>query len=211
MLYFIAQRMPLEKILKLRHPDLDEYSFDDPPGWTADDLLSEYATSQGTLVLLLLLLLLLPLLAPSRLVADHPRHAGFITAKAGRPDLYRAGAFVLRLLHSSTIPWGFRPPFQGDASEQGQQDGIWIQDFKARASNADALARESELVRSGDETSGDEEDEEEQGSEEERDSEEEEESEEDRKAVAAVRGAFAALMVEGGDDSDEDEEDSDEE
>lgn len=46
-LYFIAQRMPLEKILGLHHPDFDPYSFEDSPKWTADDLLGEYATSQG--------------------------------------------------------------------------------------------------------------------------------------------------------------------
>lgn len=35
-LYFIAQRMPLENILKLRHPDFSEFALDDDvPRWTA--------------------------------------------------------------------------------------------------------------------------------------------------------------------------------
>lgn len=47
-LYFIAQRMPLEKILKLKHPVVDDYVREEEgPKWTADDLLSTYALSQG--------------------------------------------------------------------------------------------------------------------------------------------------------------------
>ena len=151
-----------------------------------------------------------PVSSSSFRFANHPSNfTGFITSKAGRPDLYRAGAFILRQLHASLIPWGFRPPFAGDASEQGQHEGIFITDFAARASNADELARENELVRSGDET-GDDSDarEEESGQEDSEEEDEDTESEEDKKAVAAVRGAFAALMVEG-DDDDEDEDDDD--
>lgn len=48
-LYFIAQRMPLEDILKLRHPDFSGSSLEDAPAWTADDLLSTYAIAQGQL------------------------------------------------------------------------------------------------------------------------------------------------------------------
>lgn len=47
-LYFIAQRMPLERILKLRHPDEDDFSLEEEgPKWTADELLSTYALNQG--------------------------------------------------------------------------------------------------------------------------------------------------------------------
>jgi ribosome biogenesis GTPase A len=75
--------MPLEEILKLKHTDLDDFAGEEPY-WTADTLLTAYAISQG-----------------------------FVTAKAGRPDLYRAGAFIMRQIHSSAIPWGFWPPSNG--------------------------------------------------------------------------------------------------
>lgn len=59
-LYYVSQRMPLEKILKLRHPDAedDEFSLQlesegSGPRWTADELLTEYAVQQGTPHLLL--------------------------------------------------------------------------------------------------------------------------------------------------------------
>ncbi|KAK4702727.1 hypothetical protein P7C70_g3495, partial [Phenoliferia sp. Uapishka_3] len=175
-LYFIAQRMPLELILKLRHPDSDgRTSPSDLPPWTSDELLSSYAESQG-----------------------------FITAKAGRPDLYRAGAFILRQLHASLIPWAFRPPFDGDAAAQDQV-GIWIPGFQAKASNVEKERRERMLV--GEESESESEREEEEKSE----SESEEESEEEvanQGAMKAIRSAFAGLEVEEGTDE---EEESDEE
>lgn len=49
-LYFLAQRMPFEKILQLKHPDQDDYpEYEDGPQWTADELLSTYALNQGLL------------------------------------------------------------------------------------------------------------------------------------------------------------------
>lgn len=200
-LYFIAQRMPLEVILKLRHPDLEDYAYEsDGPRWTADELLSTYALSQGE-----------SSSPSSRSLTDNPL-AGFITAKAGRPDLYRGGAYILRQLHSSNIPWGFRPPFAGDATAQ-DQEGIWIPNFKAKASTASELARERELAKGdrnvedyGSEGEDSQEEEEEEEEDDDQASEEDEDSDDDR-AVAAVRSIFAGLEVEGGDDSeDEDEE-----
>lgn len=185
--YFLAQRMPLESILKLIHPDADDLSLSHDGGtsWTTDEILSEYATQQN-----------------------------FVTAKAGRPDLYRAGAFLLRQLHASSIPWGFRPPFAGDAAAQGDQEGIYLPGFQARASTESALERERALVGSGDDYDSEDEDgsrSELSGSEEETDSEGEEESAANEQAVKAIRGTFAALIVEGsgsdGDDDDAEEED----
>ena len=39
--------MPLENILGLKHPDFDEYSFEEEPKWTTDELLAEYAEKKG--------------------------------------------------------------------------------------------------------------------------------------------------------------------
>lgn len=185
-LYFVAQRIPLEKILKLVHPDEDDMTRDEDPTWTTDEILSEYALQLG-----------------------------FVTSKAGRPDLYRAGAFILRQLHASSIPWGFRPPFEGDAAAQGDQEGLYLPEFTARASTESALERERALV------GGDEQDSEgaSEGSsvgdsEVYEDESEDEEAVANERAVSAIRGTFAALAVEGeGDDStdgdDEIEVDSD--
>lgn len=141
----------------------------------------------------------------------------FITAKAGRPDLYRAGAQILRSLHTSSLPWGFRPPFRGDVSNQGQQEGVWIKDFVAQASTEEQLRRDARRAGSDSDYSGSETDEEGHGEEEEESEEESEDGTEEeelavanRGAVAAVKSAFAGLMVEGGDDDDDEEDDEDE-
>lgn len=120
------------------------------------------------------------------------------------------------MLHTSSIPWGFRPPFKGDVSNQGQQEGIWICDFVAKASNDEELKRDarragseddysaSETDGEGGERRGQEAEEEEEETEEESEAEEEEELvAANRGAVAAVKSAFAGLMVEGGEDDDE--------
>lgn len=117
-------------------------------------------------------------------------------------------------MHSSSIPWGFRPPFKGDPTAQ-DQEGIYIPHFVAKASTKAELDREKAVVNQ--EASSDEEDdgsdsegEDSEGEEEERESEEEEEEEEDEKAVNAIRSAFAFLEVEGGEDDDDDEKEYEE-
>ncbi|SCV70862.1 BQ2448_3624 [Microbotryum intermedium] len=185
-LHFVAQRMPLEKPLKIHHPSDDPTAFDDtpPPEWTTDSLLTEYALSQG-----------------------------FITAKAGRPDLYRAGAFVLRQLHSSSIPWGFRPLFkEGDVADQGEEEGIWLKSFVSggMVGSEREERRRGRLVGDGEEESGSGsgsgESAEEEGGSEDVEADGNEVEVEDEKAARAVLGAFAALEVEEEDEDDEDDE-----
>lgn len=126
-----------------------------------------------------------------------PSRPGFVTAKVGRPDIYRAGASILRLLHSSLLPWGFRPPpSEFESWPMAQQEGIWFVGFVAKAASAPLREGASE---------DDEEEEEDDGSEE---GESEEEDSADERAVQAVRGAFAALAVEEGEDDSEEEEGS---
>ncbi|BGP31353.1 hypothetical protein JCM10296v2_003117 [Rhodotorula toruloides] len=193
-LHFIGQRLPLEKVLKLKHADEawqgqeedeeDEFSLDSPeeraakrdaarPRWTTDELLAAYALQQG-----------------------------FVTAKVGRPDIYRAGAFILRILHSSTIPWTFLPPSLDAYEQQVQQDemeGIWLKEFVPKAGQGRSAAdheaesgSEAERERaSKDADNSDEVETESDG-----------EDSADEKAVQAVRGAFAALAVEGEDDEE---------
>ncbi|GAA5922261.1 hypothetical protein JCM1841_001386 [Sporobolomyces salmonicolor] len=171
-LHFIGQRVPLEKVLKLRHPEgEDEFELNERGRWTTDELLSEYAIQQG-----------------------------FVTAKVGRPDIYRSGAHILRQLHSSSIPWGFRPPFAGDAASQGAsaQEGIYLVGFKPKAGGVlKEETREEESASEEEESESDE-------SASEDESLEEADSAEER-AVRAVKSVFAALDVEGGEDSDTEE------
>lgn len=174
--------MPLEEITKLKF-DAEDYSTLPPgyePFWTADLLLSHYALSQG-----------------------------FITAKAGRPDLYRAGAFIMRQLHSSAIPWAFTPPLDSRRVPV-PREGIYLRGFNPRSASA---AKENLLRMMRDENG------EESGSEEDRTGDEGEEGEEsgsgsededgsaEGNAVVAVRSAFAALMNPETDSEQEDDSD----
>lgn len=59
--------------------------------------------------------------------------SGYLTAKAARPDLYRAGAEIIRALQSSAILWAFKPPAQGSFVEEGASNGIWLSNTAFRA------------------------------------------------------------------------------
>ncbi|BGO90879.1 hypothetical protein NBRC10512_002371 [Rhodotorula toruloides] len=202
-LHFVGQRIPLEKVLKLKHAvemwqgedeedeeDEDEFSLDSPeeraakreatrPRWTTDELLAAYALQQG-----------------------------FVTAKVGRPDIYRAGAFILRLLHSSAIPWTFLPPSLDAYEQQVQRDemeGIWLRDFVPKAGQGRSGAEhEAESGSDAEQASEDEDDDDEV------ESESDDQDSADEKAVQAVRGAFAALAIEEGEDDEESEPDGSE-
>ncbi|KAM0788802.1 hypothetical protein ACM66B_002890 [Microbotryomycetes sp. NB124-2] len=190
-LHFVAQRLPLERVLGLETSEpLDDdeddlareisgkqmHKGDDEDAWTTDRILVEYALQQD-----------------------------FVTAKAGRPDVYRAGAQILRHLHSSAIPWTFRPPSDLDKSVAGDQrieltEGIWLKDFVPRA---DAQVARSVVGTTEGEEDDDEDDDDGVTSEEEE--EEDSEAGADQAAVAAVKSAFSALEVEEADESDDTE------
>jgi hypothetical protein len=132
--HFASQVLPLEKILGLTHPSLSEPAPDDKrtwrdgtrpqaaagskvPTWTAADILTAYANSNG-----------------------------WVTAKAGRPDIHRAGNagqwtfmsdclycfslphLVLRALAEGRIQWAFWPenPSSAHDPEASEDLGIWI-------------------------------------------------------------------------------------
>lgn len=130
-----------------------------------------------------------------------------MTAKVGRPDIYRAGAYILRMLHSSTIPWTFLPPSLSPSEQDhrdSDMDGIWLRDFKPRPGATDT-GRQAE--------SGSDDDDSETNSSAQDESDYDDSDDDDgsanEKAVQAIRGAFAALAVEG-DSSDPDGGDSSE-
>lgn len=147
---------------------IDEYILGEEPPWTTDALLSTYAQRNG-----------------------------FLTAKAGRPDIYRAGAFILRQMHNSAIPWAFRPPASGS---KPPKEGIFLEGFKSKSTSATSEAARALM----EEESEEEEEEEEEESEEE--SEDEDDDEAEKGVVSALRSAFSMLEVEGGSDEEESEE-----
>ncbi|KAL0951561.1 hypothetical protein HGRIS_008243 [Hohenbuehelia grisea] len=112
--YYASQRLPLEEVFALKHPSLSEAPVEDKRtwrdgmkvssgkqqrlGWTAMDILTAYANKKG-----------------------------WVTAKAGRPDVNRAGNAILRALAEGRVGWAFWPPGREFSQEHTQDDsGLWI-------------------------------------------------------------------------------------
>ncbi|KAF8913137.1 hypothetical protein CPB84DRAFT_1760427 [Gymnopilus junonius] len=119
-IHFAAQLLPLERIYNLIHPSTtlppveDKRTWRDnrkpeeniknseQTNWTAMDILTAYADAKG-----------------------------WVTAKAGRPDIHRAGNAILRSLAEGRIKWAFWPPDMSAeqiSAENGgiQGNGIWV-------------------------------------------------------------------------------------
>ncbi|KAL1670708.1 hypothetical protein GGF50DRAFT_42024 [Schizophyllum commune] len=116
-IHHAARLLPLERILGLKHPSAAAPPVEDKrtwragtgpkadslktPRWTAMDILIAYAEKKG-----------------------------WLTAKAGRPDVHRAGNAILRMLAEGRIRWGYWPPGSDEsvirtvAGVEGA--GIWI-------------------------------------------------------------------------------------
>ncbi|KAG2155575.1 P-loop containing nucleoside triphosphate hydrolase protein [Suillus clintonianus] len=109
----IAQLLPLETILGLTHPSANTAPVEDkrtwrdgkqPPSkdnsmhWTAIEIMTAYANKKG-----------------------------WVTAKAGRPDIHRAGNAMLRLVAEGKIAWAFWPPGTDLTTVgSGGANGIWL-------------------------------------------------------------------------------------
>ncbi|GBE77748.1 hypothetical protein SCP_0106300 [Sparassis crispa] len=118
-IYHAAQLLPLEKIYGLTHPSLSASPAEDKrtwrdgmrpqaqsfskgreTTWTAMDVLTAYALQKG-----------------------------WVTAKAGRPDVNRAGNAILRALAEGKIRWAFWPPgtdVHFMEEHQAEGCGIWM-------------------------------------------------------------------------------------
>lgn len=109
------------------------------------------------------------------------------------------------MLHSSTIPWTFLPPSLSPSEQDhrdSEMDGIWLRDFKPRPGATDT-GREAESGSEDDDDSGIDSSAED-GSDYDG-SDDDDDASANEKAVQAIRGAFAALAVEGGDSSEDEE------
>ncbi|KAH8930147.1 P-loop containing nucleoside triphosphate hydrolase protein [Atractiella rhizophila] len=140
--------------------------------WTTDDILGTYAESQG-----------------------------FITAKAGRPDIYRAGHAILRAMHAGAIKWAFSPNIQESSTgvEEGKE-GIWLKEFQG-TEIMEGLGEdhEHEEVSSMDESGED-------RTADSSDDSEEEGSEEMEGILIPTTSAFSFLNVEGQESGEDDDE-----
>ncbi|KAG1885485.1 P-loop containing nucleoside triphosphate hydrolase protein [Suillus subluteus] len=132
----IGQLLPLETILGLTHPLANNAPVEDKrtwrdgkqpslkdnkTHWTATEIMTAYANKKG-----------------------------WVTAKAGRPDIHRAGNAMLRLVAEGKIAWAFWPPGT-DLTTVGSSggNGIWlIRDADQHAQELD----EDDEGGSGDET-----------------------------------------------------------
>ncbi|KAG1762922.1 P-loop containing nucleoside triphosphate hydrolase protein [Suillus occidentalis] len=109
----IGQLLPLEIILGLIHPSANNAPIEDKrtwrdgkqpslkdkkTHWTATEIMTAYANKKG-----------------------------WVTAKAGRPDIHRAGNAILRLVAEGKITWAFWPPGT-DLTVVGSSgdNGIWL-------------------------------------------------------------------------------------
>lgn len=199
--HFAAQALPLEEIFGLTHPSLSEPTPDDKRTWrngtrpqassatkankwTAADVLTAYANANG-----------------------------WVTAKAGRPDVHRAGNAVLRALAEGRIQWAFWPEehIPPNTSEARNSLGIWIP-----SSGTVEEEQESEDEDEHNETDPTAEQDSESGTE----SEEEDEEDEDEQiggsgastgplsSRAATAGRFGALALEESEEESSDNSDT---
>ncbi|KAG7452301.1 P-loop containing nucleoside triphosphate hydrolase protein [Guyanagaster necrorhizus] len=113
-IHFVGERLPIEEIYHLEHPvsklpvTKDKRTWRNgekrvvarSTKWTAMDVMSAYADKKG-----------------------------WVTAKAGRMDVNRAGNAILRALAETRIPWAFWPPDtkEDEVLRAGKEgEGIWI-------------------------------------------------------------------------------------
>lgn len=136
---FIGEHIPLENVLSLVHPDAKETDQEDkrtwrtgmekgkgngisatgsdvaPKSWTAMDIMIAYAADKG-----------------------------WLTAKAGRPDVNRAGNAILRLCAEGRgLKWGFWPPGSQAKTSQEEGKGIWIEGISPSTDTWDSDSIES--------------------------------------------------------------------
>ncbi|XP_072015964.1 guanine nucleotide-binding protein-like 1 [Amphiura filiformis] len=129
---YLAQRIPVIEILKLKHPDeKDSPEGAASPKWSAYDICDAWAAKRG-----------------------------FITAKAARHDVYRAANNILRLTVEGRLCMCTRPPGYTSQKEHWDQhpetkEIAKLQEKHKQTQSNDELGEHSELTSSGDESDAD--------------------------------------------------------
>ncbi|KAK2460105.1 hypothetical protein APHAL10511_007871 [Amanita phalloides] len=135
-IHFVAGLLPLERILALSHPNAPVASIKDKRTWR-DGMTPSAGTSKAQ-----------AWTAMDILIA-HANAKGWVTAKAARPDVHRAGNHILRLLAEGRLGWSFWPPGTGArtiAGENGNDNGIWIPRFDVLDEEIDEEEEEQKLL-----------------------------------------------------------------
>ncbi|KAM6498736.1 GTPase [Amanita muscaria] len=155
-IHFAANLLPLERILNLSHPGELAEPVEDKRTWREGMTPSSGASRPHTWT------------AMDILVAC-ANSKGWVTAKAARPDIHRAGNYskllnfdtcfpVLRLLAEGKIGWAFWPPgtdAEDIAEENGDNNGIWIPRFSALDEKTDRDSSEHEQIDGNEEDEDD--------------------------------------------------------
>ncbi|OBZ79348.1 Guanine nucleotide-binding protein-like 1 [Grifola frondosa] len=126
-IHFAAQLLPLEQIYNLVHPSLAAPAVEDRRTWREGMRSREQSAvlkENG-----------LPWTAMDVLTA-YANKKGWVTAKAGRPDVNRAGNAILRALAERKIRWAFWPPGTDAAEIEPLRQGVGI--WLPHATNAEA-------------------------------------------------------------------------
>lgn len=129
-IHHAAQLLPLERILALTHPASGAAPADDKRTWREPRTAAQQQQQQQQQ----------PVWTAMDVLTAYALKKGWLTAKAGRPDVNRAGNYILRMLAEGRIRWAFWPPGTPADTVAAHQDapgaGIWI----AHASADDAAA-----------------------------------------------------------------------
>ncbi|EPQ60439.1 hypothetical protein GLOTRDRAFT_11706, partial [Gloeophyllum trabeum ATCC 11539] len=97
-IHYAASVLPLEQILKLNHPASLTPQKEDKRTWR-DGMQPQSHADQAVLRW-----------TAMDILTAYANYKGWVTAKAGRPDVMRAGNAILRLLAEGRIRWAFLPP-----------------------------------------------------------------------------------------------------
>ncbi|KAI0079643.1 P-loop containing nucleoside triphosphate hydrolase protein [Panus rudis PR-1116 ss-1] len=199
--YHAANLLPLERIYALEHPSPPAPPVEDKRTWREPRITAQNAQVDQKEVRW----------TAMDVLTAFALKKGWVTAKTGRPDVYRAGNAILRTLAQGEVKWGFWPPdtdleIVGEHSEAG--NGIWIPhaeqaewDIMSELDDDYGGERERELEdEDGNTASSEGEEADEQGDQGEFGDEYEDER------IASTGSRFGALLLAGEDVFEEDEE-----
>jgi hypothetical protein len=113
-IYHASLLLPLERIFKLTHPSLTATPAVDKRTWRGDRPTADSSTEKGT-----------QWTAMDILMAYAEKN-GWVTAKAGRPDIMRAGNAILKALAEGRARWGFWPEGTSPRDDEPVGCGVWI-------------------------------------------------------------------------------------
>jgi hypothetical protein len=115
-IFFAAQLLPLEDILGLVHPSVSSPPPEDKRTWREGIRRPQSSQAEEKTW------------TAMDLMIAYSKKRGWVTAKAGRPDISRAGNAILRFLAEGKIKWAFWPPGYDESQIPDANDGygIWL-------------------------------------------------------------------------------------